>query len=427
MSSLETPVRAADEWKAQWPLVLAAMVGFSFHSIATYSSGLFIEPLQEEFGWSRGQITAGLAIAAISTVPLSPFVGAIIDRWGSRRIALPGLVLTACSLASFGTTGASIAYWLGLWCIYALVGLSVKSTVWTFAVSQAFSAGRGLALAVMLSGTAIAQSLVPPLAQWLIATVGWREAWFWLGFGWCLPALVLAWFFLKDAKPATRPPHAASGPHADVALRVPGMTMGEALRNPALLKLGGATFIMMTLGLAVIVHQVPILTEIGMSREVAAWLAGLSGVAGIVGKLVTGALMDRFDGARIGALTIGVSAAGFALLLAPPSLPTIITGIVIIGYAVGTKLQVAAYLTSQITGMNSFGKIFGMMNSLIALGAGLGPVMSGFIYDAFGTYAPLLLAGIPGSLISAFLVYSLRGSRTPPPAVVEAVSAQMEP
>lgn len=192
-----------------------------------------------------------------------------------------------------------------------------------------------------------------------------------------------------------------------------GMTVLQAMRNPALLKLGIATFLMMALGLAVIVHQVPILSEIGVSRTEAAWLASLSGIAGVVGKLVTGALMDRFDGTKVGAVTIGVSAVGFALLLMPANMLSIIVAIVVIGYAVGTKLQVTAYLTSQICGMGSFGKIFGLMNSLIALGAGLGPVISGVIYDTFNSYAPLLLAGIPGSLVSAFLIYRMPTHQAP--------------
>ncbi|MEW9856596.1 MFS transporter [Novosphingobium sp. M1R2S20] len=368
-----------------------------------------MEPLQAEFGWSRSQISAGLAIAAMSTVPLSPLVGAAIDKWGSRRIALPGLLLTACTLASFGTTSSSVAHWIGLWCVYALIGLTVKSTVWTYAISSTFSAGRGLALAVMLSGTAIAQSLVPPVSRWLIANFGWREAWFWLGFGWCVPAFILAWFFLKDQPRVRERPTSEAAPLGDSDER---MTIRQALTNPALLQLALATFIMMTLGLGVIVHQVPILTELGLTRERAAWLASISGIAGIAGKLITGALMDRFDGAKIGAATIATSALGFGILLVSSNLIAIISGVAIIGYAVGTKLQITAYLTSKLTGMASFGKIFGLMNSVIALCAGLGPLLSGMIFDAFGSYQYLLIAGVPGSLLSGILILRCRSSRT---------------
>lgn len=404
---------ATEEWKAHWPLVLTTSVGFSFHSIATYASGLFIEPLQDEFGWSRGQISAGLAIAAISTVPLSPLFGAVIDKWGSRRIALPGLLLTAGSLASFGTTSASVAHWIGLWCIYAFIGLTVKSTVWTYAISSNFHAGRGLALAVMLCGTALAQALVPPTAQWLIATTGWRQAWWWLGFGWCLPAFALAWFFLKDCpdrqgKAEFRSP---AEPALAPAATLP-RTIGEALSDPSFLRLAVATFIMMTLGLGVIIHQVPLLTDLGIPRATAAWVASISGVAGIAGKLVTGALMDRADGAKVGAITISASALGFSCLLAASSPAIIITGSAIIGYAVGTKLQITAYLTSRLTDMASFGKIFGLMNSVVAFSAGMGPLVSGLVFDAFGSYQPLLMAGIPGSLLSAWLILTCRQRRT---------------
>lgn len=398
--------------------MLTTSIGFSFHSIATYASGLFIEPLEQEFGWSRSQISIGLAIAAIATVPLSPVVGAFIDKWGSRRIALPGLVLTACSLAAFGTVSNSMAHWIALWCAYAFIGLSVKSTVWTHAISSTFNAGRGLALAVMLSGTALAQALVPPSARWLIADVGWREAWFWLGFGWCMPALLLAFLFLKDRPRQELEGVLGSAPvgedgqgdtRQDVAHSDDGsMTIRQALRAPALLKLALATFIMMTLGLAVIVHLVPILSERGLTRETAAWVAGLSGIAGIAGKLITGALMDKLDGAKVGAVTLGSAALGFMLMVLPTGDTGTIAGAAIVGYAVGTKLQVTAYLTSHLTGMRSFGKIFGLMNSVTAFSAGLGPFLSGVVYDNSGSYTYLLMAGIPGSIISASLIMSLR-------------------
>jgi MFS family permease len=164
----------AAEWRAHWPLVLAATVGMSFHSVMSHGLGLFMGPLQNEFGWSRGQISLGLTIAAMLSLPLSPIVGAMVDRWGSRRLALPGVILSAGAIALFSTLSGSVAQWLSLWLGYALVAMLLKTTIWSAAVSSTFNASRGLALAFALSGTAIAQVLVPPLAQYLIADFGWR-------------------------------------------------------------------------------------------------------------------------------------------------------------------------------------------------------------------------------------------------------------
>ena len=400
-----TSPTASEEWKTYWPLVLATAFGFSFHSVATYSIGLFMEPLNQEFGWSRAQISAGLTISALLTVPLAPVVGAMIDRWGTRRLAIPGLILKAISFCVFALANGSDVQWYALWVFYSLVALGVKSTIWTAAVSGVFTAGRGMALAVTLSGTAIAQILAPPLTQFLIEGVGWRGAYIALGIGWGTPALILTWFFLYDAHDHRKKAIADGITGAAPVLQ--GLGIREAARSIPLIRIAVATLLIMVLTIAVIVHQVPILTETGLSREKAAYLASLAGVAGIVGKLITGYLMDRMDAGWIGGLTMIVLSLAFVLLLEPLATPSlIIVAMIIIGYSSGCKLQICAYLTSRYGGMKNFGKIFGFMSSLIALGAGIGPVLGG-IHDVFGSYSPLIIAGIPGSIIGGLLIMGL--------------------
>jgi len=401
-----TSLSAQQEWKTYWPLVLASMVGFSFHSVSTYSIGLFVTPLGDEFGWGRAEITGGLTIAALLSIPLSPVLGAAIDRWGSRRLAIPGLILTAICVSSFSLANGSISQWLALWTIYTLMSLGIKATMWTAAVSSVFSSGRGLALAVTLSGTPIAQILAPPIAHWLIENFGWRMSWVWLGVGWCIPALLLSALFLFDAHDNHRMAVKAGNTAAKAIL--PGLSIREAIRNIPLIRIAISTVIMMILAIGVIVHQVPILTEAGVSRQNAAYLASLAGVAGIVGKLITGFLLDRYQSDWIGGLSIGIAALGFTLLLESIRTPTLIVlAMIIIGYAAGCKLQICAYLTSRYAGMKNFGKIFGSMFSLIAMGSGLGPLLAGATYDIFGSYSPLIVAGIPASLIAGLLLVGL--------------------
>ena len=399
---------AAQEWSNYWPLVFAAAVGFSFHSVASNAMGLFIEPLSNEFGWSRAEITAGLSLTAFITVPLAPVLGAAIDRWGARRIALPGLVLTAISLASFGLATGSVTQWLALWVAYAFVSLSVKSTVWTAVVSGTFDAARSLALGLTLTGAALAQIIVPPLAQWLIGEFGWRQAWYMLGIGWGGLALVTNFFFLYGAQERTRQQARNVDFKAAAPVVLPGLGFKESLRNPVLLRIAAATLITMFLGIAMIVHQVPLLTDAGISRENAAFMASLAGVAGFAGKIMTGWLMDRFASGWIGGATLAAAAIGFLLLLEPfRTTALIIVAMAVIGYSTGANFQITAYLTSRYGGIKNFGKIFGMMSIVVAVGAGLGPVVAGAIYDFAGSYTPLLIAGIPGAIISGLLIVGL--------------------
>jgi MFS family permease len=156
------------------------------------------------------------------------------------------------------------------------------------------------------------------------------------------------------------------------------------------------------------VHQVPILTDAGVARQSAALLASLTGIAGMIGKLATGWLMDRFQTGWIGGATLSAAALGFLLLLEPFRTPAlIIVAMAIIGYSIGANFQITTYLTSRYGGMKNFGKIFGTMSILVAVGAGLGPVAAGAIYDMAGSYTPLLIGGIPGAIISGLLIVGL--------------------
>ncbi|RYD96559.1 MAG: MFS transporter, partial [Sphingomonadales bacterium] len=188
---------AGQEWKAHWGLVLACSFGWSLSTLVSHSIGLFMGPIGDELGWSRAQISSGMIIIALSTIVLSPLGGAMVDRWGSRRLAIPGITLTAMVIASYGIV-QSVPMWLGLWSLYALVSIGVKLTVWTSAASNAFTAGRGLAVAATISGTAFTGVFAPPIANWLIDSFGWRHAYMLLAAGWGSIALLLAIVFLFE-------------------------------------------------------------------------------------------------------------------------------------------------------------------------------------------------------------------------------------
>jgi MFS family permease len=406
-SSVQSETAAA-EWRASWSVVMAAMAGFSFYSVGSYTTGLFMEPLAKEFGWGRAQISAGLLITSLMTIPLSPAVGALIDRWGSRRLAIPGTALAIAAIASFGLANGSMTQWLLLWTFYGLASLAIKATVWTAATSNAFTAGRGLALGAVLCGAAVTQTIAPVLAERLIEAFGWRQAYVWLAVGWGGPVLLLIVLFLVEPAYRQKGQPGAASVAAEQKILAGGLGFGEAFRNLPLVRVGVSTLLFMFLSVGVLIHQVPILTEAGVSRSHAALLASLGGVAGVLGKLVTGWASDRADGATVGALTLGSAAIAFALLLEPLRSPvTIVVAMIILGYGAGTKMQITAYLTSRYGGMRNFGKIFGVMASLMAVGGGLGPIAAGAVYDHFGSYAHLLIIGIPGALMCGLLLFRL--------------------
>jgi predicted MFS family arabinose efflux permease len=329
-------------------------------------------------------------------------------------VALPGLVLTMGAISSFGLLNGSQAQWVALWVVFGIVSVSIKSTPWTTAVVGVFQKSRGLALALTLSGTAVSQSVVPPLGNFLITEFGWRGGFVWLGMGWGSITLLVCLLFFFDiraraAKKRKADERAGRAPaEAVAAIELPGLSIPQAWRDSALWRLAIANFLVMVLTMGLVIHLFPILTEAGVSRQTAAWLVGLSGIAGIVGKLVTGVLLDRFRPNWVGGITLGAAALAFALLLDGIRSPTLIViALLINGYAAGTKTHITGFLTAGYAGMKNFGAIYGVMSSLMALAAGMGPMLAGLVYDNFGDYRYFLIAGTIGCTLGGLLIISM--------------------
>ena len=396
----------AQEWKSSWTLVLAASMGFSFFSIMLAATGLFMEPLTREFGWSRTLLSSGPSIAVTITAVLSPFFGVLLDRYGSRRLVLPGLILTMLSIAAFSLADGSQVQWLVLWSVFGIAAVSIKSTAWTAAVLGVFERSRGLALGLTLSGTALAQATVPPLGNWLIGAFGWRGAFVWLAIGWGGITFLLCLLFFFDARDRSKAKSAVAQSVDEANLT--GLTPKQALRDSALWRVGISNFVVMLMTIGLSIHLFPILTEAGVSRASAAWLTSLTGIAGFAGKIATGALLDRFRPNLIGGVTLGVTAVVFLLLMKDVRTPAlIIVAMLVNGYAFGTKTQITGFLTASYGGMKHFGVIYGVMAALMALASGLGPMVAGFTYDHMGGYGPFLLAGAIACALSGVLMITL--------------------
>jgi MFS family permease len=398
------PTAATTEWRAHWPKVLSGMVGMSFYAMLTYQFGLFIQPLEKEFGWHRAQTSLGLTIYTMGAVLLGPFVGALIDRLGSRLIGIVGLIGTSLSVAALGFANGSLLQWYLLWTAIACTALGVKSTVWGAAVSSLFTTSRGLALALVLCGSAIAQSLAPLIANALIAGEGWREAYRWIGLGWGGLALVLVLFFFFDAHDAKKRSAVVSVPVSSLA----GLTVHEALRSSQILRIAFSNLLMSAVGAGVSVHMVPILSGTGISRSAAAAMAATAGIAGIAGKLLTGWLLDRFQGNLIPFISFALQAVGYGLLLNKLNSPAALTiGVMVLGYTSGAGLQVTTYLCSRYAGMRSFGKVYATVGSMMLLGSSMGPYIAGSVFDHTGSYDALLWVAIPTALIGAAMFVGL--------------------
>lgn len=398
---------ASQEWRRHWPLVFSAMACLTVGALPTATLGLFMQPLSDEFGWSRTQVSIGLSIFALVSLPLTPFAGMLVDRFGARRVAVPGLLLSGACFAAFGLMSGGYWQWVGIWIAYTLASLGTRSLVFSSAVSGAFSAGRGMALAVLLSGTAITTALAPTITRLLIDEWGWRGGYIGLGLGWFGFALLFALLFFHDARGRTAGKAGKAGPV--VAAEIPGgLTLREAFRDSRMQRIGFAMFVQAIMGTAILVHIVPMLAADGLTLAQATSIAAVMGIASIAGKLVTGWLIDRMTGSLLPVMAYGGPGVAYALLLqATGSVPLLTLAIFVLGYCSGASLQVGTYLTTRYAGLRNFGAIFGVLSSLMGVSAGIGPVIAGRVFDTSGGYTPLLMAGVPVAVMAGLAVFRL--------------------
>ena len=402
MSRPETAVR---EWRSFWTLPVAAAIGYSTAVLHTYGIGAFVAPLQQEFGWARAQISAGITIAGLVGAILSVPMGMLVDRLGPRIVGLIGVVLMTGAFALLGTATGTYANWLALWCLIAFGNLWLQATVWTSAVGSRFEKSRGLAFAITLSGASLSAAVFPVLSTWLIGHYGWRSAFAAMGGIWAavvLPVMLLFFRGAQDGDLAKRESRKAA------ASILPGASVREGLRSAAFYKLLVASGLFTFTALGIVVHLVPILKDRGADPLAAAGIASLVGIFSLFGRLGTGFLLDRLPAHRIGAAVFVLPIVACALLFfdgANPLSQSIAAAA--FGLTLGAEVDVIAFLMTRHFGLKHFGVLFGAITGALALGSAFGPLAAGAAYDRLGGYAEFLVLTMVFMAVSSLALLSL--------------------
>lgn len=396
---------ARNEWKSGWPVVAASLAGFTLISFYTFSFGAFIGPIEKEFGWSRAQISIGLTVITVSAGLLTPVLGMVVDRFGPRRVGLPGALSYAATYGLLGLTTANIWSWWGLWFLLAFTVIGIKPLVWTTAVASTFDRNRGFALAIALCGGGLTQAFAPAYSTWAIDSFGWRGAYPFLAISMGLVVFpILFWGLHSGADKGKGARRDDAGPQP--ALH--GLSAREALRTGQFVKLAVAAFAFTVAAIGIVPNLMPILISFDYGRNEAAAVAGVAGIASICGRLGTGALLDRFNPNLVAGTVVLLPVASCLLLLAAPgSVAVAIAAVAIFGLALGSEVDVIAFLTARQFGTRHYGVIFGVISGLWAIATGTGPTLVNRIYDLTGGYELALQLVIPLFALTSLLLYTL--------------------
>lgn len=358
-----------------------------------FSFSIFFVPLIEEFRWSRGVTAGAFSLSTVIQGLLSPGIGVLVDRFGPRRVILAGaLVLSVGSMLSSRIHS--------LWELYFITGVMVATGVaavgWVPSgslLARWFSEHRGRVMGLAFSGMGVGVLLVGPLAQWLIAGYGWRQAYLILGGTALLCLGPLLWFGIHEA-PAPAAPSRSGGraapPTAGVGLRT-------ALGSRKFWGLFFAYFFTPLAVFPVFTHQVAFAVDLGYPPMFVAGIFGLMGLMSSVGRVVFGAVSDWVGRAPAATLSFGCSAAGTAALLlleARPHPGWLYAYAVLFGLGFGARGPIITAMAAELFGGQRFGAIYGVMNVGNGFGGAIGPWFGGVIHDLTGSYRLAFLTSV---------------------------------
>ena len=407
-----------------WWIVAVSAIGMLFCYISSvgFTFGVFTNPIIEEFGWSRTEVSLAFSLSLIAMCLAMPVAGPLVDRYGAKSVIVPSILLLGLSLASLSFLPNSLLYFYGVYIVAGVAGGGSSTMPYSKVVSHWFDKQRGLALALAAMGAGLGSLIMPPFSQGLISGLGWRGAYLVIGatvFVITIPVVVL-WLkerpedmgLTTDGEPADEDREIAVGTAGGTSTTAPGLTGPEALRTGVFWLLSTAFFLVSSSVMAALIHLVPLLTDRGFSPERAALAAAVLGGASLIGGVFSGYLLDRlfatfvvtgfFVSASIGLLLLWALEAGIVPFVAA----------FLIGLSMGATGEIIPYLTGRYFGLRAFGQIYGYGLISFTLGGVVGPVVMGIGFDATQSYSVVLLAFGVASLVAAAMAIRLGPYRT---------------
>ncbi len=299
---------------------------------------------------------------------------------------IPGVLLFALAVAAYALLRASpFALTYLIFAFAGLVSPAASPIPYAAVTAQWFDRQRGLALGIGIAGVGLGVALVPQLARLLIAAVGWRGAY--LG----LAAAVLLLAFVPVALFIREPPGFAAGSRREATLLLPGTPFAAAFRSGLFWVLTCAFFLDVIAINGTLTHVVALLTDRGIPLAAATAALSASGLALLLGRILSGWCLDRFWGPYVAIGFFIMPMIGIALLLSGAGGTVPLIGAVALGLGIGAEIDLMAFFVSRYFGLRDFARIYGLMFGLFGFGTGLGPMLSGISFDRFHSYVPILL------------------------------------
>jgi MFS family permease len=401
-----------------WWIVVAAFVSHAVNvGLMFYAWSVFLTPLAAEFG-GRGPVALGYSFSQFAAAGYGLVVGRLVDRRGARPVETFGACVMALGFFLLSQVRSLPALYVCLAGPVALGSTCIGALPNNTAVARWFVVRRGRALGIATAGISAGGIVFAPLAQYLIAHVGWRAAYA------VLATLVLVLvlppvlaFMRRDPADLGLVPDGEPAPtrrRTQESLAAVERELEHSVRPDVAVRQASFWLLALAFGLTmaglsgVLLYQIPLLIDRGMPATRASLVLGATAAMGVVGKLGFGALLDRFDQRRVAAVCFCLQAAGVLLLWQTRGEWLLACYVVLYGYAMGGNATLQASLVAEAFGRGHFGAISSRLVPFVVAAQAIGVPATGYLRDATGSFGPALGTIVVASLVAAAVVLQVR-------------------
>ncbi|HAR99389.1 MAG TPA: hypothetical protein DCS11_10980 [Syntrophus sp. (in: bacteria)] len=370
-----------------WIVVGAFFLNFAGIGIIMNTMGVFIKPVTESLGFTRGGFTLYFTISALSMMVMAPVMGKLLERYNIRLIMTVCTAMMATSFALFSqcrtlTQFYIVAVFLGIGSAGShIIPVSMMITNW-------FIDKRGLAMGIVFAATGVGGMIFNPLANWIILNYSWQAAFLTFGLVIGLASIPTALFIVR-AKPADMGLLPYGGEAAltrQSAAEQGGLTATKAFRTGAFWLLALIILLIAVANMGVLHHIVPYLTDLGFSSTTATTLMSLHMAMLIFGKVLAGSLADRLGLLKSYLMLMVGLMVSIALLYGSQWMWVAVVFNILFGFSIAVRTVLPPLMTARVLGQKHFAVIYGFLNIFTTLGTAVGVPLSGFIYDATKSY-----------------------------------------
>jgi MFS family permease len=382
--------------------------------IIVYAFGVFFKPLSQDYHAGRGAISFAFTLQNLAAALFAPLTGRLIDRFGARKVILPGTAIFGVMLLSSKLLGGKLWYFYVFLALLGIIQGCTSPVSYGVVVSHWFNRRRGLGLGLMMLGIGVGAIVVPFAAQRLIAMFGWRAAYAICGAAVLVIALPIAAAFLRnDPKDKGLLPDGIV--EADENAQTPagertsieGLTWHETWHSSTFWLLVFSFFLAGASVHACILHMPALLTDRGVTAQGAAAASSVVGFALVIARVGTGYLLDQFFAPRLAVFFFCAAAAGIGVLMFGAAGKIALGAAFLIGMGMGAEGDIIAYSLSRYFGLKAFGTAYGYTFGAFVLAGAVGALLMGVGFDFTRSYTVPLAGFFVAMLMAAGLMTRL--------------------